>query len=57
MKNFKMIITLVGLIIGFLPSQAIVANPLERGAVADFFNLFRQKAKTTGSYSGWVTRD
>lgn len=44
MKNFKMIITFAGLIIGFLPSQAVDANPLERGPVADFFNLFRQQA-------------
>ena len=44
MKNFKMIITFAGLIIGFLPSLAVIANPLERGAVADFFNLFRQQA-------------
>jgi|GEM_PF-6397730 len=44
MKNFKMMITMAGLIIGFLPSQAVVANPLERGPVADFFNLFRQQA-------------
>ena len=44
MSNRKFLPLLTGIIIALLPAQHVSANPLERGAVADFFNLFTQQA-------------
>ena len=52
MNNFKKIVTVAGLIISFLPSQVVVANPLERGAVANFSIFFVSKRYRAKQFFG-----
>ena len=44
MRSHRILALSFGLIITLYPGQSLTANPFERGAVADFFNLFRQQA-------------